>query len=262
MNDALIRAVDIGTPGPTRLAHMLQVLASVGIPTACRIQPVLPTLEHHAEEVIASCSELGVRHVATEHLKLGVERGWRGAMTLGRALKIDLHEYFRRRDARRVGREWVLGLEQRLRDTLRFRDLAHKGGMTYGAADNELLLLSDGTCCCSGVDTVAGFDRFFRYNYVEAVRRGLNSKYVSFSNLAQVWAPKGSIAQYVNSRSRLKSNSSQGYGIKNYIAANWNGSLHGNGPSSLFGLQDSGELDERGFKLYEIGAKLKELLQR
>lgn len=260
MDEALIEHVDRGTPGPTRLLKMVKRLSAEGIPTFCRIQPVLPGFEGHAGDVVSACAEAGVRHVAVEHLKLAVEDTWGGNAALARALKLDLRAYFRKRDAIRVGREWVLGVEDRLANMLKLRSQVRRLGLSFGAADNDLLLFSDASCCCSGVDLVPGFDGFFRHTYLEAARSGLRQRRISLANLAKRWAPDGSIAMYMNSHSRIDSASPQGAGVRAYIERNWNGSRHGNSPMSLFGLRDTLRTDERGFKLYEIDSAAKKLI--
>lgn len=259
MDAALIDKVDRGAPGPARLMKMLNILKAEGIPTSCRIQPLLPTLEGHASDVIAACASAGVKHVAVEHLKLGVEKNWPGTKELAGVLKLDLFDYFKRHGARRVGREWVLGAESRIGTILNLRSTAQSQAMTFGAADSDLLLLSDGGCCCSGADLVSGFENYFKFNFLEAAKRGLSSGRMSIDSLADQWVPTGSIAEHVNSHSRLPLAESVGASIKHYIANAWNGAPNGPHPTALHGVADSGEIDQNGFKIYEISDEWRKL---
>lgn len=259
MDARLIGRVDRGAPGPQRLMRMLQTLRLEGIPTSCRIQPLLPTLEDHALDVIAACAEAGVGHVAVEHLKLGLERGWPGTDELGGALKLNLFDYFERRGSKRVGREWVLGAESRVETVLNLRHAARQQGMTFGAADTDLLLLSDGGCCCSGADLVPGFEKSFKFNFLEAARKGLPSGRMTIDSLDGQWVPSGSIAEHVNSHSRLPGADGVGASIERYIADAWNGAPNGAHPTALHGVEDSGEVDERGYKVYRISDEWREL---
>src|SRR5580765_6693916 len=238
MDVKLIEKVDRGAPGPQRLLRMLRTLRREGVPTSCRIQPLLPTLEKHALDVISSCAQAGVSHVAVEHLKLGVERGWSGTQELGEALKLNLFDYFKQRGSKRMGREWVLGAESRVETVLSLRDAARREGMTFGAADTDLLLLSDGGCCCSGADLVPGFENYFKFNFLEAARKGLSLGRMTIDSLAEQWAPTGSIAEHVNSHSRLPTVDGAGASIDRYIADAWNGAPNGAHPTALHGVED------------------------
>lgn len=259
MDAALIDKVDRGAPGPVRLMKMLRILRAEGIPTSCRIQPLLPTLEGHARDVIAACADAGVGHVAVEHLKLGIEKGWPGTKELAGVLKLDLFDYFERRGAQRVGREWVLGADARVETVLNLRSTARSHGMTFGAADTDLLLLSDGGCCCSGADLVPGFENYFKFNFLEAARQGLSSGRMTIDGLAEQWVPAGSIAEHVNSHSRLPKADGVGASIRHYIDDAWNGAPNGAQPTALHGVADRGEMDADGFKVYEISDEWRRL---
>jgi len=52
-------------------------------------------------------------------------------------------------------------------------DRAHvkSQGMSFGAADSDLLHWSDGNVCCSAVDLL-GMGNGMRFNFLTAVRRG------------------------------------------------------------------------------------------
>lgn len=252
MDAALIGKIDRGAPGPARLMRMLRTLSAEGIPTSCRIQPLLPTLEGHALDVIAACADAGVKHVAVEHLKLNIEKEWTGTKELAGTLQINLLDYFQRHNAQRVGREWVLAVDSRVETILNLRSAVQRQGMTFGAADTDLLLLSDGGCCCSGADLVPGFENYFRFNFLEAARQGLSTGHMTIDSLANQWAPKGSIAEHVNSHSRLPNADGVGASIKRYIANAWNGAPNGAHPIALYGVEDRDELDSNGFKIYEI----------
>jgi hypothetical protein len=132
--------------------------------------------------------------------------------------------------------------------------------MTFGAADNDLLLLSDGGCCCSGADHIPGFENYFRYNYLEAARLGLESGVFDYNLLSKTWFPSGSIAEFVNSNSRLPLVHGKGVGVQAYIEANWNGATNGMAPSSLFGIEDSGMKDDSGLIIYQIKQEVRDLV--
>jgi hypothetical protein len=261
LRDELMRQIDIGTPGPSRLLAAARTAADAGVPVSCRIQPLIPTLEADAAEVIEACATIGVRHVSVEYLKLPVERS-QELQRLSATLGVDLGSFYRASEARRVGREWVLPAEQRLPQVLELRALAHSRGLTFGAADTDLLLLSDGSACCSGVDLVSErFSGFFRYTYPEACRIGAATGEIRIGDLKGEWRPDGTISRFVNSSSRIRASDGVGANLEAYIARNWNGSSNGPSPGSLYGVEDSGRIDEGGFAIYRPTRDLQSLLQ-
>ena len=260
-DNKLIARVDRGTPGPKRLVSMVRRLANEGIPVTCRVQPVLPTREGDVEDVIRMCAEAGARHVATEHLKLAVEKTWGGTQVLSDALGLNVIRYFKAHAATRVGREWVLPVEQRLENVVRFRNISHALGLTFGAADNDLLPLSDGNCCCSGIDFFKGFGSFFSANYLTAIRKSSSLERTSVQSCLADWIPTGSVARHINSRSRIKHAGTDGGGIRDYVRKNWNGSDHGHSPLGFYGVRDTGEVDAEGYKLYELTPRVRTLME-
>lgn len=251
LDDDLMARIDYGAPLPSERLRTLALLHEAGVPTLCRIQPVIPSREDDVLPLIEACADVGVVHVAVEHLKLPIETRWAGTRAMSKALGTDLGEYFRSRGAVRVGREWVLPVAERLARMTEWRGAAHKRGLSFGAADNDLLLLSDGDCCCSGVDLVnSAFRAFSRFTYTEAARRGAHENRITFDALRNVWHPRRSIAEFVNSRSRLP-RSTVGRGIDAYVERGWNGVANGASPAGLFGVVSAGS-DSNGRAIYEL----------
>ena len=254
----LLATIDAGTPSPRTRLNVLQSVAEAGIPTACRIQPVLPTREQDVEAVIEACADACVKHVAIEHLKLPIETTWAGTRRMSRALQIDLPTFYRSRSAARVGREWILPAAERLERMIRWRAHVHSRDMTFGAADNDLLLLSDGNCCCSGADLLSpAFGAFSTFTYTEAVRRGAESNRIEWGLLAGVWRPEGPVTQYINSRSRVESSRSPS--VTTYLERSWNGAPNGNSPQSLHGVTASEETDGEGRVIYTLDPRVRQL---
>lgn len=245
-DDIFARDVDKGAPSPTDRLHSMKVLAASGVKVACRIQPVFPGRESEVVELIEACAAVGVSHVAVEHLKVPLERDWEHRGAMDRALGFDVVEYYRSHGALRVGREWILPVEQRLPAMLKYRSLAHEKGLFFGAADNDLLHFSDGGVCCSGSDLL-GLGDGFRYNYLEAIRRRNNQSVITLASLDDVWRPVGSVSQYVNSSSRIP-----GASMGVYIEANWNSGAHDSSIRSFYGVSALDEDDSNGFRKYRL----------
>ena len=260
LDENLSSRIELGTPGPRQLLRMVRTLSREGIPVAIRAQPLLPCRDSDGEEIIKAAAECGARHIAFEHLKLPLERNWNGTEILSRALGFDMRQAYANWGATRVGREWILPVRLRTPTMLKLRANAHSAGLTFGAADNDLLLLSDGRCCCSGIDLLDDGVKFFRYTYLEAARTGLKERYISIQALNSIWRPNASIGRYVNSRSR-RAASHLGTNIEAYIKGNWNGRTNGNSPAALFGVRSSGLSDADGFNLYELTDEIRPHIQ-
>jgi DNA repair photolyase len=261
LDDELMRRIDIGTSSPTDRVRALRRLAEAGIPTSCRIQPILPSLERDACEIVPAVAEAGAGHVGAEHLKLPIESSWRGTEMLAAALGASTLDAYKE-SGRRVGREWVLPIERRIDTILQIRDAVHSRGMTFGAADNDLLPISDGDCCCSGADFVDGFSEYFALNYAEAVRRASSSEHMSFKVLNDTWYPTMTMARFMNSRSRIIEPGGVGGGIREYVKRNWNGSPNGASPLSFRGVQATGVFDGDGFMEYALDGELRGLMSQ
>lgn len=256
MDEELVGKVDLDAPAPTARLEALQTASAAGVPTSFRIQPVLPSREADAADVIRAASEVNARHVSVEHLKLPIEGAWPGTRHLSSALGFDVRAAFQEAGATRVGREWVLPLESRLDTVLSLRAQAQRAGLSFGAADTDLLLLSDGSCCCSGADHIPGFSNFHRYTFTEAARRGLPSGKIVLSSISDVPPPEESIGEFLNSRSRLP----DGAGVGSYVRKNWNGRPNGQSPAGLAGVVTSDERDDFGNRIYSFEPWVRDLL--
>jgi DNA repair photolyase len=251
-NDHLARAIDAGAPPPARRLAALETLSRAGIRTACRIQPLLPGYENHAAHVVRSVADAGARHVAIEHLKVPIEKQAPTVRRLNSALGCDLAADYRAAGASRFGREWILPAARRLPRILEMRDLAWSLGLTFGAADNDFLPLSDGHSCCSGADLL-GFSTTYRFTYTQAVHAS-DSGQVQFSNIAREWHPTKSIRRFVNSRSR-----GGGSSVDEYLRARWNGRRNGPSPAMFYGVQATNRRDRNGYIIYQLSTEAMKL---
>jgi hypothetical protein len=259
-DDYTASILEPGVPPPTARREALRRLASSGIKTACRLQPLLPDRETEALDLLEKLADIGVSHVGVEHLKLGVERQ-AGTARLSKVLSGDVRAFYASVGAQRLGREWMLPADLRLPTILAMRSRTHDLGMSFGAADTDLLPLSDGLCCCSGADMLLDSGVPFQFNYLGAVRNAGPGGRVTFASLNGLWAPGGSIARMVNSRSRVKRPDGRSASIADYIKANWNGRRNGCSPQMFYGVQPTGDVDEDGLRVYRVSGALNGMLR-
>lgn len=262
IDDELLQDIDKGVPSCQRRLYCGAIAADSGIPTAIRIQPLLPTREHVLPTLLSLASAHGFKHAALEHLKLPLEKSYRGTEVMSKALGIDLFEYFKGKGSQRVGREWVLPVSGRLENMLLARSLSREEGMTFGAADNDLLWLSSGGCCCSGVSHFPGFEGYHKLTYSRALKIALEKGIdVSYELIAAEDHPKRTISHHVNSKSRLKAVDSQGLGISSYLQARWNNPSSGPWAGMFYGLEHSGHLDTQGLATFRPNSLMRQLFE-
>lgn len=251
LSDDVSKRVDVGVPNSSERLVAVERLASKGVTVACRLQPLLDR-GTAAFRLIDACSRAGARQVAVEHLKLAIDND-QHRRALSNALGLDLMSYYSERGAVRVGREWVLPVVERFNRVLSLRSAAHSAGMFFGAADNDLLHLSDGTSCCSSVDRL-GLETSYRFTFTQAVR-GHHYGRVTFDSIASEWRPGRSIARYVNSNSRITGGTTE-----HYVRRHWNGYRHGSGLESFYGVSRTDEVDPEGFSVYRLSSDIAELV--
>jgi hypothetical protein len=257
LDPLLSRQIEVGAPSPAERLAAMAALARDGVVVTARLQPLLPGRTSEASELIDAFAEHGATHVGIEHLKIPLEREFKGIDQLSRRLGRDVRAQYAASGATRVGREYVLPVAKRLPTILELRHFAHARGVQFGAADTDLLLLSDGGCCCSGTDLL-GLENYHRYTYVEAVRRSPPDR-VTFRALSNVWSPPGTISRFVNSRSRLPAKDGRGADMAAYIRENWNGRPNGPAPNMLWGVLPTDEFDSDGLRVYRLSAEAREL---
>lgn len=254
IDDGLAAKIERSVPPPSERLSTLEVLAAAGIATSCRLQPLLPGCESEAFTLVDICAKIGVRHVAVEHLKLPVDDE-AAVVRLDGALNTDLQRLYRPPAAIRIGREWVLDVTRRLPLIREIARHVRGLGMTFGAADTDLLHMSDGTACCSGADLLWPDVRFFRFNYLTAIQKH-NDGIVTRASLGNEWAPGRSVANSLNSKSRLPARSGVSPPLASYIDLNWNGRANGASPALFYGLRSTGEVDDDGFTVYQLDRDL------
>lgn len=238
------------TPSPRARLRAMQDLANVGVPVFCRIQPFFPVAAGDAMALVEELPLAGCRHVAVEHLKLPLERSGWSATLLSEALAVDIREAYQAMGACKAGREWVLPSEIKLRALRPLIDAIRGFGMTFGAADNDLQHLSDSFCCCSGVDTIAGFGNFFRHHIGYAIRTSRGCGEIRYGTIANEWSPRMSPNRYLNSNVRKTCSRASAQTIDWYIRDKWNAPGTQNAPTSWFGVLATGRKDLDGDEIY------------
>lgn len=248
-DELLHRKINLGTPTLAQIFAAVKIAAREGVPTMCRIQPAIPGRPRDVEELIDRANDAGVKYVAVEHLKLAIENAERESHDLSRALGYDILSRYRASRAERHGREWILPVSERLGPMLSYRERAHARGMKFGAADTDLLFLSDGNCCCNGSDLLLPNVNYYKFTMNEAIKRGKKSGKITFESIAKEWRPTRSIKMFVNSNSR------NGSTAEEHLRAAWNKISHGPSLTSFAGVKATQDIDSEGMVVYAYSEK-------
>jgi DNA repair photolyase len=245
-SEQLHRRINIGTPPLCELFASVSKASAKGIPTVCRIQPALPNRTHDVIELIDLAAASGVKHVAVEHLKLAMEKESIETKRLSSILGYDLVTYYRSVGSKRAGREWMLPIGERLPSVLNYRKRVKALGMTFGAADTDLLFLSDGSCCCNASDLLLPNANTFKFTMNEAIRKGMKSNQITFASISAEWRPSRSIKRFVNSKCRT------GVTLEDHFRIAWNRNSHGPSMTNFAGVVATDDLDDDGMKIYRV----------
>jgi DNA repair photolyase len=247
--DEIAQRIEPHASKPSDLLRTIELLSKMGIIVTARWQPYIPGISEEPREFVSRIAGTGCKHLALEHLKLPVERSNPLWQTLSTAAPNDLVRIYQDAGAKRDGRELVLPCsEEKLGRILEVRSLVHKSGLTFGAADNEVQYLSDGGCCCSGVDLFPGFENWFKHQLAVAVKRS-NGSDIRYSSIKDEWLPRGSVDRHLNSRSRLSSRTELQGTVDQHIMSRWNSRSTITSPSMFLGVR-SGQRGADGNIIY------------
>jgi len=234
--DDTARKVEPFATAPSSLLRTMEVLSKRGIIVTCRWQPFIPGLSEGPQEFISRAVSAGARHIALEHLKVPVERSHYLWQRLVEAVGKDLCQEYIRLGARKDGREYVLPAEEKLHTVLQAARVARSMGVSFGSADNEFQYLSDGACCCSGVDQFPGFENWFKHQIGHALRK-CRGKKITYESIAGEWTPRGPIDRYVNPDSRLSARLGREASVRDHVRAKWDSLTSPGSPGSFYGVK-------------------------
>ena len=240
---------------PSQIMRSIETLSNHGINTTVRWQPYIPGFSETPSDFITSISNLGVKHLGFEHLKLPMERSNPLWNRLKNNLNYDISRFYMDQGCQYDGRELILNAAVKLPTILQVKKELERHSITFGAADNELQYLSETNCCCSGVDQFGGFNNWNKFQISHAIKKSEGNE-ISFSLIENEWRPVGSIDQFLNSKSRISKQDNHNT-IENYVLRRWEDLSSSFNPTRSYGVEYNGKKDSNGLKIYEWNEKLK-----
>ena len=248
-----------GVPSLHERLRAAEKLSSLGIPVSLRLQPIIFGEEKYVAEMIRSAGSAGVRHVSAEYLKLPIESKSRQMSYLSRALPY-LMDTYHKLNARQVGRELVLPASVKAAGLFALRAEAANTGVGFGFAENEFLHLNPFESCCNAADMFLSGGKFFSSNILGIVKRQLAEGKICFTIPDDFWVPSYSVFSHLNSTSRGVHNSERTLSPRDrwimLLQEKWNSKAERSGPSGFWGVEDHGDVDSCGNKIFYVNEDL------
>lgn len=228
----------------------IEKLSSAGTPVTLRIQPIIPGQEIEALRMIRSASDAGARHVSLEFLKLPIESRRGVVDEISDTVGYSLRSYFSTHGMLRVGPDYTLSTEQKLRFLAQAKALASRLNVSIGAGDTELIHLSDGAGCCNGSSLFLRDAHVFDANFT-GILKGLQSgQTVSFENVLSRWSPTLPVSTYLMTDSRVRVERPGLTEWQSHMAQRWNKGRSVYSPLFFAGVTDTGLRDGEGRAVY------------
>ncbi len=240
--------VEPGMESYGELLEAIEHLTGMGVACAVRLQPVFPTFEYLAFDIVKACQRHGAKHVTFEYLKLPVDDLNAKLCEVRSADGRTMIQVYREANAERQGRELVLPAVYKLGFVREISTYARELGITVGFGDNEFLPFSDGKSCCNGADLHLSNSNIFDANVASIVRSKSVGQKIQFSDIATRWTPQKPIEPYLNSKSRLSSGESR-LSWLDIVEHHWRAdNIYM--PSYFFGVSKTDEIDEHGLSVF------------
>lgn len=242
--------VDKGCPSIQSIAQAARKLSDLNIPVSFRFQPIIPGHESSYEKILDLAHSSGVKHISAEYLKCPIDANKKFGKSLKALLNNDPIGFYQNLNATKVGREYLLPLSYRASYLKQMAGSARSLGMTFGFADNDLLIHSDGDSCCSASNLYLRDAGFFSANIVSLAKRKKIDEEIFFEDFLAGWMPKEKISTYLNSKSRIIVNDQSTPEWANYLLEMWKGNLGVFTPDYFDGVERSSGIDDSGLPIY------------
>ena len=155
LDEDAARRLEPGAPAPRRRLRALEKLRDEGIPVACRVDPIIPGINHDASGLIQELGEIGVTHVVSSTYKARPD-SWR---RFSRAFPEEAEElralYFRR--GKRHGNAWYLPRETRVKMLRRVMEECASRGIGFATCRESPGLRTPNAGSCDGSHLTGSF---------------------------------------------------------------------------------------------------------
>ncbi len=248
------KLLEPNSPDPEILLHCIKELIQNKINVTLRWQPYIIGLGDNFEYFVNRIKETGIKHIGFEHLKLPVEKNNDIDEKFIKITGNSIYELYLEKGAILNGREFILPIEEKLKNIRKLKNLLKSSNISLGLADNEFQYLSTYSCCCSGVDMFEGFENWYKPQISYAIRKSYidNMEFIKLDNIINEWNSNGSIDKFINSKSRIQKQESPN-SMFTYVKTRWNDLNSSFNPVNYFNIKYTNQIDADGNKIYKFG---------
>jgi hypothetical protein len=187
---------------------------------------------------------------SAEYLKVPIDANARFGRGMQDLMEGNPISSYIRRGAIRQGREFVLPLTYRSNHLSAIYKYVKSKGLTFGFADNDLLIHSDGSSCCSASDLYLPNTNRFEGNIVNLAKSKKCREEIRFSELSDAWIPAKPVGTYFNSKARILIRNLDEPDWLGYLRKMWKGEQGMYAPNFFDGVSTTRLLDETGLPVY------------
>lgn len=234
----------------TALLKASEILNTKKIPTSFRLQPIIPGYEKNASQMISDISNSGAKHISAEYLKVPIDANLKFGKHLINIMDGGPVKNYMNLGSKKMGREISLPLKYRATYLSEMYLTAKEKGLTFGFADNDLLIHSDGSSCCGAADLYLKGATFFTANVAGVIKKKEHGEKIFFTDLLKSWLPEERISSYLNSKARIITLSNDGGEWLQYLREIWSGNLGIYTPDFFDGVISANTKDEFGMPIF------------
>jgi DNA repair photolyase len=143
-SDKLSKKLEPKAPLSSERIEAVKTLIKNEIPFSVRIDPVIPFLNEHQEELIDTLASLGVRHITSSTYKVKQDNWQRFSLAFPEIAEKLKKLYFK--EGERVGRSYYLPRELRFNLMKRIKSLVESRGMKFACCREGFPQLNSAVC--------------------------------------------------------------------------------------------------------------------
>lgn len=249
VSSALKPRIDVGCPPFEKIAEAAKILSTAGIPVAFRFQPIIPGFEDEAFSMLDIASSVGVKHISAEYLKVPIDANLKFGPGLIELLDGNPIAKYISLGAKRGGREYALPMIYRGEYLSIIYRYAKGKGLTFGFADNDLLIHSDGLACCSASNLYLKGTGVFNANIVGLAKIRKHEEELLFNHFYTAWMPRKPVSTYLNSRARILATGDE-ENWRSHLRKIWMGEMGLYAPDYFDGIVKTQRNDATGLPIF------------
>ena len=143
-DDSTAKIIEPHAPSPSERLKAIEILIEKGIPTSVRIDPIIPFVNEHQENLMKILASIGVKHVTASTYKVKLDNWQRFSIAMPKTAEKLNPLYFEKGE--KIGRYIYLPQDLRLKLMKTLGAMAKKYDMKFGTCREGFSHLNTATC--------------------------------------------------------------------------------------------------------------------